>query len=423
MLENRQTLTEWLRFVESQHPESVIHLGLERMKTMLDRLGIRFDCPVIIVAGTNGKGSTCAMLESIYRAAGYKTAMHTSPHMLRFNERACVNGVEVEDAPLIASFAEVDAARKGLPLTYFEFTALAILRTFQKAAPDVVILEIGLGGRLDAINALEPAASIVTTIGIDHEAFLGNTRDSIGWEKAHVYRQGKPAVCADRNPPKKLLQYAQALGCDLQVYGRDFDIKDNGKGLSFTGRSSSWNVPYPALRGHNQFDNAAGVLALVDALKDQLPVTEQAIDQGLETVRVRARFECVAKTPLTYLDVGHNPHAARVLAQNVKALPKEGRTLAVFGMLADKDMLDVVKIMKDEIDEWYIATLPPPRGATSELLRRTMLEAGVEDSKINVLDDIATALKKAQHEARATDTIIVFGSFVTVTATLPFFTR
>ena len=204
MLENRQTLTDWLRFVESQHPESVIHLGLERMKTMLDRLGIRFDCPVIIVAGTNGKGSTCAMLESIYRAAGYKTAMHTSPHMLRFNERACVNGVEVEDAPLIDSFAEVDAARKGLPLTYFEFTALAILRTFQKAAPDVVILEIGLGGRLDAINALEPTASIVTTIGIDHEAFLGNTRDSIGWEKAHVYRQGKPAVCADRNPPKKL---------------------------------------------------------------------------------------------------------------------------------------------------------------------------------------------------------------------------
>ncbi len=423
MQENRQTLNDWLRFVESQHPESVIHLGLERMTTMLGRLAIRFDCPVITVAGTNGKGSTCAMLESIYRAAGFKTAMHTSPHMLRFNERACLNGKEVEDAPLIEAFVEVDAARDGLPLTYFEFTALAILRVFQKAKPDVVILEIGLGGRLDAINALEPSASIVTTIGIDHEAFLGNTRDSIGWEKAHIYRKGKPAICADRNPPTKLMQYAQALGCDLQVYGRDFDIKDNSKGLTFEGRHSAWTVPYPALAGHNQFDNAAGVLAIVDALKAKLPVSEEAISRGLQTVRVRARFECVSHSPLTYLDVGHNPHAARVLAQNVKSLPKEGKTIAVFGMLADKDILDVIKIMKAVIDEWYIATLPPPRGATAELLKRTMLEAGVEDSKINVLDDIPEALQKAQHEARATDTIIVFGSFVTVTATLPFFTR
>ena len=210
MSQGKDTLNEWLDYILLSHPENVIELGLTRMKKMLDRLDIHFDCPVITVAGTNGKGSTCAMLEAIYRAAGYKTAMHTSPHMLSFNERAQINGEIVEDAPLVEAFREVEAARARMPLTYFEFTALGILRVFQKAKPDVVILEIGLGGRLDAINALQSTASIVTTIGIDHEAYLGNTRDAIGWEKAHIYRQGHPAVCADKNPPVKRFQYAKA---------------------------------------------------------------------------------------------------------------------------------------------------------------------------------------------------------------------
>lgn len=420
MSQQKDTLGEWLDYVLASHPENVIELGLGRMKTMLTRLQIAFDCPVITVAGTNGKGSTCAMLESIYRAAGCKTAMHTSPHMLRFNERACINGKEVEDGLLVEAFEEVERARDGLPLTYFEFTALAILRVFQKARPDVVILEIGLGGRLDAINALESTASIVTTVGIDHEAYLGNTRDAIGWEKAHIYRKGHPAVCADPNPPRKLVQYAQALGADLILRGKDFEIEELPEGLMrFQMQGQVWTLPVPALAGANQIDNAAGVLAIVASLLSKLPVSEEQIAEGLRSVRVTARFEKVQTDPDVILDVGHNPHAANVLAQNVRALKTRGKVIAVFGMLADKDMLDVVKIMSPVINEWFITGLPGPRGASVEELRRVMLEAGVTEANIHVCDGVADAFERAKREAAITDKILIFGSFVTVTAALP----
>ena len=420
MSQQKDTLVEWLDYVLAGHPENVIELGLGRMKTMLNRLQIAFDCPVITVAGTNGKGSTCAMLESIYRAAGCKTAMHTSPHMLRFNERACINGKEVEDGLLVEAFEEVERARDGLPLTYFEFTALAILRVFQKASPDVVILEIGLGGRLDAINALESTASIVTTVGIDHEAYLGNTRDAIGWEKAHIYRKGHPAVCADPNPPRKLVLYAQALGADLILRGKDFEIEALPQGLMrFQMQGQVWTLPVPALAGANQIDNAAGVLAIITSLFSKLPVSEAQIAEGLRSVRVTARFEKVQTDPDVILDVGHNPHAANVLAQNVRALKTRGKVIAVFGMLADKDMLDVVKIMSPVINEWFITWLPGPRGASAEELRRVMLEAGVTEANIHVCDGVADAFERAKREAAITDKILIFGSFVTVTAALP----
>ena len=420
MSQQKDTLGEWLDYVLAGHPENVIELGLGRMKTMLNRLQIAFDCPVITVAGTNGKGSTCAMLESIYRATGCKTAMHTSPHMLRFNERACINGKEVEDGPLVEAFEEVERVRDGLPLTYFEFTALAILRVFQKACPDVVILEIGLGGRLDAINALESTASIVTTVGIDHEAYLGNTRDAIGWEKAHIYRKGHPAVCADPNPPRKLVQYAQALGADLILRGKDFEIEALPEGLMrFQMQGQVWTLPVPALAGANQIDNAAGVLAIVASLLSKLPVSEEQIAEGLRSVRVTARFEKVQTNPDVILDVGHNPHAAKVLSQNVRTLKTQGKVIAVFGMLADKDMLDVVKIMSPVISEWFITGLPGPRGASAEMLRRVMLEAGVDGANIYVCDGVADAFARAKREAAITDKILIFGSFVTVTAALP----
>ena len=420
MSQQKDTLCEWLDYVLASHPENVIELGLGRMKTMLARLQIAFDCPVITVAGTNGKGSTCAMLESIYRAAGYNTAMHTSPHMLRFNERACIDGKEVEHGPLVEAFEEVERARDGLPLTYFEFTALAILRVFQKACPDVVILEIGLGGRLDAINALESAASIVTTVGIDHEAYLGNTRDAIGWEKAHIYRKGHPAVCADPNPPRKLVQYAQALGANLILRGKDFEIEALPEGLMrFQMQGKIWTLPVPALAGANQIDNAAGVLAIVASLLPKLSVSEEQIAEGLRSVRVTARFEKVQTDPDVILDVGHNPHAANVLAQNVRALQTQGKVIAVFGMLADKDMLDVVKIMSPVINEWFITGLPGPRGASADELRRVMLEAGVDGANIHVCDGVADAFARAKREAAITDKILIFGSFVTVTAALP----
>lgn len=420
MSQGKDTLNGWLDYILSSHPENVIELGLTRMKKMLDRLDIHFDCPVITVAGTNGKGSTCAMLEAIYRAAGYKTAMHTSPHMLSFNERAQINGAIVEDAPLVEAFREVEEARAGMPLTYFEFTALGILRVFQKAKPDVVILEIGLGGRLDAINALQSTASIVTTIGIDHEAYLGNTRDAIGWEKAHVYRQGHPAVCADKNPPVKLLQYAKALKTNLEVAGKDFSVtEEDGARMRFRMGVNDWDLPRPALRGRNQMDNAAGVLALIVSLMDKLPVTLADIEKGLTTVRITARFEKVQSDPTVILDVGHNPHAASVLAQNIRDVKTQGKVIAVFGMLADKDMIDVVKIMSEVIDEWFITGLPGPRGASVDVLYKVMLEAGVEDGKITQCEGVEEAFNQAKRQASIIDTIIIFGSFVTVTAALP----
>ena len=424
MSQGKDTLDAWLDYILSSHPENVIELGLTRMKTMIKKLDIVFDCPVITVGGTNGKGSTCAMLESIYRSAGFRTAMHTSPHMLRFNERAQINGQIVDDAPLMEAFEEVEAARGEMPLTYFEFTALGILKVFQKSQPDVVILEIGLGGRLDAINALESTASIITTVGVDHEAYLGNTREAIGWEKAHIYRQGHPAICADKNPPMKLLQYAEALKCCLSVAGRDFSIEAmESDRMRFCMSGISWDLPRPALCGRNQMDNAAGVLAVIVSLMDRLPVNLQDIAKGLTSVRVTARFEKVSDDPSVILDVGHNPHAALVLAQNVRDLKTDGKTIAVFGMLADKDMLDVVKIMSGVIDEWFITGLPGPRGARVDELRRVMLQAGVNPNKIKVCNGVAEAFHDAKRAAAITDTIIIFGSFVTVTAALPLVLR
>ncbi len=413
-----KTLAEHLAFVEAMHPQTVIELGLGRMRRMLEKLAIRFDCPVITVGGTNGKGSTCAMLEAVYRAAGYKTCVHTSPHLTRFNERARLNGKEMLDAPLAAALAAVEAVRGDEALTYFEYTALAILKAFQNEAPDVVILEIGLGGRLDAINALASDAAIVTTIGVDHEAFLGNTRESVAWEKAHIYRAGKPAVCAEANCPEKLLEVATAIGADLVVRDRDFSIQASRDLMVFKMGEIAWNLPLPSLEGVNQIDNAAGVLAIVAKLLDRLPVTPEAIAQGLTNTTVVGRFQKIADMPLTYIDVGHNPHAALVLAKNVASLPTTGKKCAVFGMLADKDMQSVAEIMRECFDAWYIAPLPPPRGANVQQLRRAMLEAGIDGAKIKEYSSVEEALVAAQKESQSADALVVFGSFVTVTSVL-----
>ena len=277
-----------------------------------------------------------------------------------------------------------------------------------------------VGGAGEETIIARVGEGIVTTVGIDHEAYLGNTRDAIGWEKAHIYRKGHPAVCADPNPPRKLVQYAQALSADLILRGKDFEIEELPEGLMrFQMQGQVWTLPVPALAGANQIDNAAGVLAIVASLLSKLPVSEEQIAEGLRSVRVSARFEKVQSDPDVILDVGHNPHAANVLAQNVRALQTQGKVIAVFGMLADKDMLDVVKIMSPVISEWFITGLPGPRGASAEELRRVMLEAGVDGTNIHVCDGVADAFARAKREAAITDKILIFGSFVTVTAALP----
>ena len=353
---------------------------------------------------------------------------HTSPHLLRFNERARINGIEASDEDLMAAFAEVEEAREGT-LSYFEYTALGILRLFQHSNPDVVILEIGLGGRLDAINTIDSDAAVISTIGIDHTAFLGNTREAIASEKACIYRPGCPAVCSDADVPSTLSAYVEKIGANGIYAGRDFRtvVHEDGT-FDWEGEGVRLEkLPRPALLGVNQYRNAAGVLAVVTALQAKLPVSREAIEKGLETVRLTARFETVSQDPCPIvLDVGHNPEAAAVLAQNIRLTKREGeRTMAVFGMLADKDMESVARLLKDSFDDWFIASLTGPRAASATLLKAAMLRAGVPEDRIESYTTVEAALAQARFVAKnlserpsGTVRIIVFGSFVTVTAAL-----
>lgn len=423
-----KSLSEWLAYIEDMHGGmQVIDLGLERMQEMIRRLGIRFSIPVFTVAGTNGKGSTCAILESVLRSAGLRVGMHTSPHMLRFNERAWLLGREATDDELVAAFSEVEAARGDLKLSYFEFTGLAILRLFQKSHLDALVLEIGLGARLDAINAIDPTVSIVTTVGIDHTAFLGPDRESIGREKSFVYRggAGHAAVCADRDPPESLLGHAREIGADLRVLGRDFDVVEHGDG-TFDYRGPLWDLrglPRPALAGEMQLSNAAGAIAMLEAaagLRLGLPVTRAALEEGLRRVAITGRFQTVSVSPRIILDAGHNPHAARELLRNLRdSAPRAGgRTIAVAGMLRDKDRRHVAGIVKDEIDLWRLASLTGPRASTAADLAAEFEAAGVPASRVKLFDDVASALDFSIGEASGADRIIVFGSFVTVSAAI-----
>ncbi len=430
---DKTTLEGWLAHIERLHSKP-IDMGLERMHEMVKRMGIAFESPVITVAGTNGKGSTCAMLESIYREAGFATGMHTSPHLLRFNERAVVNGREATNEELMAVFAEVEDARGGMTLSYFEFTGLAILRLFQKMKLDVVILEIGLGGRLDAMNAIDADASVIAAVGIDHTAFLGTTREEIGLEKAHIYRHGCPAICSDLNPPGSVRDYAKNIGAKFLSWGEGFEEKKRKDGsfdFFFERKPFFCGLPRPALAGESQYRNAAGALAAIASLNERLPVTDNAVRDGLRDVRIAARFETVAKTPCPIiLDVGHNPQAAEVLAQNIALTKAEGEaTIAVFGMLIDKDRTSVCRIMKNSFDKWFVSGLPGERGASLESIAGSMREAGIDASRVVETASVEASLKAARNEAAKLlesggaeksrpVRIIVFGSFVTVTGAL-----
>ena len=426
-MESRKTLGEWLDYIEAMHGGAeVIDLGLGRMTEMISRMGIHFDCPVFTVAGTNGKGSTCAMLESILRSSGLRVGMHTSPHMLRFNERAWLLGREATDEELCRVFEEVEKKRGDLILSYFEFTALGILKLFMDAKLDAVVLEIGLGGRLDAINSIDPTVSIVTTVGIDHTAFLGPDRESIGREKSFVYRPapGHAAVCADPEPPVSLLRHAEEIGADLRCVNRDFRAVEHEDGtFDYEGRTWSLKaLPRPALAGEMQIANAAGALAMLEAADElkAIHVEREAIETGLRRVVITGRFQRVAESPAIILDAGHNPHAAHELARNLASplYKTPGKTIAVVGMLKDKDRFHVAGIVKDGIDEWRIASLTGPRASPADELEKEFLSAGVPAEHVRNFENIPFALEFARGEASHADRIIVFGSFVTVSAAI-----
>ena len=411
------TLDAWLAHVERLHHRP-IDMSLERVREVAHRLGIAFECPVFMVGGTNGKGSTCAMIESILRAAGYRVGLYTSPHLLRFNERVRIDGAEANDAALIEQMAAVEQARAGIALTYFEFTTLAILRLLMQAQLDAVVLEIGLGGRLDAVNIVDADVSIVTSVDLDHMDYLGPTREHIGFEKAHIYRPGRPAICSDPQPPASLLQVAAQIGADLLLFGRDFNYAglDYGKGLqqwAYGGRQQRRaSLPYPALRGANQLLNASGALAALETLADRLPISQQAVRTGLLTVEIAGRFQVLPGQPTVVLDVAHNPHAAAVLAQNLDSQGFFPQTHAVFGMLADKDAVGVIRRVRDRIDRWHVGPTPGLRGMSAEQLAGLLRAEGV--TSVAEYASLDEAYRAAHGAVQADARIIVFGSFSTV---------
>lgn len=424
-----QTLSEWLAHCERLHPVT-IDLGLERVQRVAQRMGLAMGCPVITVAGTNGKGSTCAMLEAIYSQAGYRTGLYTSPHLVHFEERCRIQGEAVAADALLPAFAEVETARRGqsgddeVSLSYFEFTTLAILRTLSRSGLDVAILEIGLGGRLDAVNIVDTDCAVITCIALDHMALLGNDREAIGYEKAGIMRTGRPVVVSDPVPPQSLLDRALEVGADLRRLGKDFhfagDQQQWGWAMhpSHGGRRYS-GLAYPALRGANQLVNASGVLAAIEALRPRLPVTAQAVRNGLAMVELPGRFQIVPGTPTLVLDVAHNPHSVAALAENLDAMGFYPTTHAVFGAMADKDLGAMLERIAPLIDRWHVTDLPLPRASSAEALAQLLdaHPATAPGGKSRVAGRHANpmdALRAAVSAADPADRIVVFGSFYTV---------
>jgi dihydrofolate synthase/folylpolyglutamate synthase len=418
-----RTLAAWLAFIETLHPKAIA-MGLERVAAVAARMPLRIDCPVVSVAGTNGKGSTCAIAESIYRRAGYRTGLYTSPHLERFNERVRIAGDEADDAALVAAFEAVEAARAtddggATPLTYFEFSTLAALHLYARAALDVLILEVGLGGRLDAVNLVDADVAVVTTVDVDHVDFLGATREAIGREKAGIFRPARPAICGDADPPTSLVAHAAAIGAPLWRIGRDFGYASEGVQWRYVGPGGArYGLPFPALRGTYQLGNAATALAAIDAMRERLPVAAGAVREGLVHVVLAGRFQVLPGRPAIVLDVAHNPQAARVLADALSAMGFYPRTLAVFGMLADKDIGGVVRALAPRIDAWYVGALPGPRGGSAARVASALASEGVAPAAIRTFDDIAEAFAAARDDANETDRIAAFGSFLTVSAAL-----
>ena len=411
------TLNEWLTYAEQLHPKS-IDMGLDRVKAVATRMKLQFSCPVITVAGTNGKGSTCAMLESILLQAGYRVGVYTSPHLVHFEERLKLNGASVEATALAVAFENVERIRveTGASLTYFEFSTLVILDVMARSDLDVAILEVGLGGRLDAVNIIDADCAVITSVDLDHMEFLGPDRESIGREKAGIMRTGRPVVVSDPMPPQSVLDHAKETGADIWRFGVDFNVSGDKQQWGWAGRGRRYSgLAYPALRGANQLVNAAGVLAALAAVRDKLPVTAQSVRNGLAFVELPGRFQIIPGQPTLVLDVAHNPHSVAALAANLDAMGYFPTTHAVFGAMADKDLTTMLNKVRPLIDRWYFTDLPTPRAESAErLLDKWRLHNVRKDAAASTHATPVLALAAAIEAADPTDRIVVFGSFYTV---------
>ena len=406
-------LDAWLDHIGRQHP-SAIDLGLDRAREVLSRMGPGRPPVVITVGGTNGKGSTTAMLESILRVAGYRTGLYTSPHIVRYNERVRLDGEEAADAELVAGFEAVERARGGTSLTYFEYGTLAAFEIFARRDVEVAILEVGLGGRLDCVNLLDADCAIVVSVDLDHQDWLGDTREAIGFEKAHIYRGGRPAIYGEASLPATVKAHAEAIGADLQVAGRDYRFVRHEGQWDFVGRRGAKRaLPMPALRGPWQLGNASAALAALDELADRLPVSIGEVKRGLTGVRLAGRLQVLPGRPSVVLDVAHNPHAARALAEGLGGMGYARETIAVFAMLGDKDIDGVVAAMASRVDRWHVATVASERAAGVDRLAEALARHGLGD-RVRRFATVPLAYEAALREAGPDDRILVFGSFLTV---------
>ena len=412
------SLSDWLSWQETLHPRK-IDLGLDRVAAVAERLQLlQPDYAVVTVAGTNGKGSSVALLESVLLAAGYRTGCYTSPHLLRYNERIRIQGKEVDDASLCAAFTRVDEARGDVTLSYFEFGTLAALTLLAKASPDIVLLEVGMGGRLDAVNILAPDAALITSIGIDHSAWLGIDRETIGREKAGIMRADSPVICSDPAPPASLESRARDLGATWFGLGQQFSYQNNENSWNWGGVDSHYeDLPLPSLVGKHQLDNAAGVLMVLAVLAADFPVTRAAIEQGLKAIALPARCQIQSGDVEMVFDVAHNPDSAESLARVLGDHPVAGVTRLILAMLDDKDIEGFTTVLAAVVNHWYLATLSGERGLTARTLRERMcLPRAATD--VHCFQDVSAAFRQAKAESNSGDRLVICGSFVTVAEAL-----
>jgi dihydrofolate synthase/folylpolyglutamate synthase len=410
-----RSLEDWLSYISAQHP-SPIALGLDRVLDVWQRMGPPALPLAITVGGTNGKGSTCAFLERVLLESGYRVGLYTSPHLLKYNERVRINGQDAADASLVEGFEAVEAARGDTPLTYFEYATLGALAVFSEERIEAAVLEVGLGGRLDAVNIIDADVSVVVSVDLDHQSYLGPDRESIGFEKAGIYRHGRPAIYGDADPPGRLVEHAQSIGADLMLLGRDYRYEAHERQWDFIGRKGAKRaLPTPALRGRWQLKNASAALAALDEVADRAPVSLGEIKRALMTVRLTGRLQAIPGRPSIVLDVAHNPQAARALADGLGDMGFAERTYAVFGILADKDAGGVIDAMQGRVDRWYVSAPESERAARADDVARLLEARGAEARRFAT---ITAALESARREAGPNDRIAVFGSFYTVAEAL-----
>ncbi|WP_164504348.1 bifunctional tetrahydrofolate synthase/dihydrofolate synthase [Nitrosomonas sp. HPC101] len=414
-------LEDWLLYLEKLHPKA-IDMGLERVRKVKDVLRLVPEFPVITVAGTNGKGSVCTMLESMFGCASYRVGCYTSPHLLHYNERIRVDQHVVTDEMLCTILAEIESARESaqVTLTYFEFGTLAAMLIFIRAQVDVAILEAGLGGRLDAVNVFDTDCAILTSIDLDHMDYLGSTREAVGLEKMGIFRPKKPAICAEPDMPVDLLPKMQETGAIPYCINEKFSyIRDNLQWRYEGILGRCYNLPLPALKGNYQLKNASAALAALEVMEETLPVPMNAIRRGLTETTLAGRFQVISARPAIILDVAHNPAAARELSTNLEAMPVKGCTYAIVGMLKDKDMAGTLRVVRNNVDFWLIADLDVARGATGDEMLKALKIAGIENQeRVRMFQNVQSAYVYAREHAGSDDRICVFGSFHTVSPIL-----